>query len=240
MQTRLKMIRRARGLTQEQMAALLSLHRSSYSLIESGRRGMSAQAASQIARILQVSTDYLLCQSELADGSRPLNREEENVLLQYRCSGPERRKLISSLVRELSDYEGEDSVTYEVITLGGVEQSRKEIGRKTVSEPVTEVIAEGTAVSYNGVKYSKVIRVVATGYTHTGNRTATGTWPHRGTMAVDRHVISMGTYGYVPGYGSVHAEDTGGAIKGNRIDLFFNSRGEAVRWGRRTVDLYIK
>ena len=135
---------------------------------------------------------------------------------------------------------GEDKVTYEVITLGGIEQSRKEIGRETVKKPVTEVVAEGTAVSYNGERYSKVIRVVATGYTHTGNRTATGTWPHRGTMAVDRHVIAMGSYGYVPGYGSVHAEDTGGAIKGNRIDLFFNSRGEAVRWGRRTVDLYIK
>ncbi len=135
---------------------------------------------------------------------------------------------------------GEDKVTYEIITLGGIEQSRKEIGRRTVRKPVTQVVAEGTAVSYNGVKYSKVITVVATGYTHTGNRTATGTWPHRGTMAVDRRVISMGSYGYVPGYGEVHAEDTGGAIRGNRIDLFFNTRGEAVRWGRRTVDLYIK
>jgi 3D (Asp-Asp-Asp) domain-containing protein len=38
----------------------------------------------------------------------------------------------------------------------------------------------------------------------------------------------------------VHAEDTGGAIKGNRIDLFFETRGQAVSWGRRTVDLYIK
>lgn len=135
---------------------------------------------------------------------------------------------------------GEDLVTYEIIYLGGEEQSRKEIARKTVSEPVTEIVAEGTAVSYNGVKYSKVITVVATGYTHTGNRTATGTWPHRGTMAVDRRVVSMGSYGYVPGYGEVHAEDTGGAIKGNRIDLFFNSRGQAVSWGRRTVELYIK
>ena len=135
---------------------------------------------------------------------------------------------------------GEDSVTYEVTTLGGIEQSRKEIARKTVREPVTQIVAEGTAVSYNGVKYSRVIRVVATGYTHTGNRTATGTKPHRGTMAVDRRVVAMGSYGYVPGYGEVHAEDTGGAIKGNRIDLFFNTRGQAVSWGRRTVDLYIK
>ena len=135
---------------------------------------------------------------------------------------------------------GEDKVTYEIVYLGGIEQSRKEIDRETIKKPVTEVIAEGTAVSYNGVKYSKVITVVSTGYTHTGNRTATGTNPHRGTMAVDRGVIPMGSYGYVPGYGEVHAEDTGGAIKGNRIDLFFETRGQAVSWGRRTVDLYIK
>ncbi len=135
---------------------------------------------------------------------------------------------------------GLDKVTYEVTYLGGEEQSRKEIDRATVRKPVAQETAIGTAVSYNGVKYSKVIRVVATGYTHTGNRTATGTRPHRGTMAVDRRVVAMGSYGYVPGYGSVHAEDTGGAIKGNRIDLFFETRGQAVRWGRRTVDLYIK
>lgn len=135
---------------------------------------------------------------------------------------------------------GEDKVTYEVSYLGGEEQSRKEIDRETVKKPVTEVTLEGTAVSYNGVKYSRKIYVVSTGYTHTGNRTATGTYPKRGTMAVDRSVIPMGSYGYVPGYGSVHAEDTGGAINGNRIDLFFESRGQAISWGRRTVELYIK
>lgn len=135
---------------------------------------------------------------------------------------------------------GEDKVTYEVTYLGGKEKSRKEVARKTIKDPVTEEVAEGTAVSYDGVKYSRVITVVSTGYTHTGNRTATGTSPHRGTMAVDRSVIAMGSYGYVPGYGAVHAEDTGGAIRGNRIDLFFETRGQAISWGRRTVDLYIK
>lgn len=135
---------------------------------------------------------------------------------------------------------GEDKVTYEVAYLGSKEQERKEIERETVKKPVTEIIEKGTAVSYNGVKYSKKITVVSTGYTHTGNRTATGTYPKRGTMAVDRRVIPMGSYGYVPGYGAVHAEDTGGAIKGNRIDLFFNTRGQAISWGRRTVVLYLK
>ena len=135
---------------------------------------------------------------------------------------------------------GVDKVTYRITYLGGKEQSRKEIARETVKKPVTKVVALGTAISYNGEKYSRKIIAVATGYTHTGNRTATGTYPHRGTMAVDRGVIPMGSYGYVPGYGAVHAEDTGGAIVGNRIDLFFETRGEAVAWGRRTVELYIK
>lgn len=135
---------------------------------------------------------------------------------------------------------GEDKVTYKIVYLGGKEQSREEIKRVTIKKPKAEVVAVGTAIAYNGEKYSRKLTVVATGYTHTGNRTATGTYPKRGTMAVDRSVITMGSYGYVPGYGQVHAEDTGGAIKGNRIDLFFESRGEAVAWGRRTVDLYIK
>ncbi len=135
---------------------------------------------------------------------------------------------------------GIDRVTYEVRTLGGEEISRREVDRETVNEPVAEKIRVGTAVAYDGEKYSRRMSVVATGYTHTGNRTATGTWPKRGTMAVDRGTIPMGSCGYVPGYGEVHAEDTGGAIKGNRIDLFFDTRGEAVRWGRRTVTIYIK
>lgn len=135
---------------------------------------------------------------------------------------------------------GVDKVTYRIEYLGGEEQSRQEVHRKTIKRPVTKIVQEGTAVAYEGVRYSKKLTVVATGYTHTGNRTATGTWPKRGTMAVDRNTIKMGSYGYVPGYGSVHAEDTGGAVKGNRIDLFFETRAEAIRWGKRTVVIYIK
>lgn len=83
------------------------------------------------------------------------------------------------------------------------------------------------------------LTVQATGYTHTGNRTATGTWPKRGTIAVDPRVIPLGTRIYVPGYGYGVAEDTGGAVKGRIIDLFFESRAEAIKWGRRTVTIQI-
>ena len=79
----------------------------------------------------------------------------------------------------------------------------------------------------------------ATAYTHTGNRTATGINPYRGVIAVDPKVIPLGTELYVEGYGYGEALDTGGAVKGNRIDLFFETKSEALNWGRRDVQVYI-
>ncbi len=66
-----------------------------------------------------------------------------------------------------------------------------------------------------------------------------GLWLHYGTCAVDRHIIPMGTVLYVEGYGYAVAADTGGAIRGNRIDLFFSSYDDACRWGLRSVKVYV-
>jgi 3D (Asp-Asp-Asp) domain-containing protein len=68
-----------------------------------------------------------------------------------------------------------------------------------------------------------------TGYTATGNRTATGTWPHWGTVAVDKRVIPLGSTVYIQGLGAFHAEDTGGAVLGDHIDVFVNSAAEAYQ-----------
>lgn len=93
------------------------------------------------------------------------------------------------------------------------------------------------------------MEVIATAYTagyeSTGKNpgepgygiTATGTRARRGTVAVDPEVIPFGTRMYIPGYGYGVAEDTGGAIKGNRIDLFFDDLDEAREWGKRTVTI---
>ena len=81
--------------------------------------------------------------------------------------------------------------------------------------------------------------MVATAYTHTGYRTATGTWPSRGTIAVDPKVIPLGTRLYVDGYGEGVAVDTGGLIKGARIDVFMETRDEAILWGKRPVEVKI-
>lgn len=134
---------------------------------------------------------------------------------------------------------GVDRVTYKVTYLGGKAIAKKELKRETVRKPVTQITTEGTAVSYNGVKYSRKLVVSSTAYCLRG-RTATGTSVHHGTIAVDPRVIPLGSYGYVPGYGEVHAEDTGGAIKGNIIDVWLPSYSQCRSWGRRTVEIYIK
>ena len=78
-----------------------------------------------------------------------------------------------------------------------------------------------------------------TAYTHDGSRTATGVVPQYGIVAVDPRVIPLGTRLYVVGYGPAVAADTGGLIKGKRIDIFLNSETECRKWGRRKVKVYV-
>ncbi|AYC28566.1 LysM peptidoglycan-binding domain-containing protein [Paenisporosarcina cavernae] len=63
--------------------------------------------------------------------------------------------------------------------------------------------------------------------------------PDAKVIAVDPRVIKLGTKVYVEGYGYAIAGDTGSAIKGNKIDVFFDTRSEALNWGRRTVKIKI-
>jgi len=94
-----------------------------------------------------------------------------------------------------------------------------------------------------------VLHMEATAYTHAapggdinGNGdgyTATMTRPRRGVVAVDPEVIPLGTVLYIEGYGWARAEDTGGMIKGLRIDLFMETREEALKWGKKWVEVRV-
>ncbi len=81
------------------------------------------------------------------------------------------------------------------------------------------------------------ITVLATAYCLAGT-TATGMPVGRGVIAVDPRVIPLGSRVHVSGYGDAIAADTGGAIKGNRIDVWLPC-GEAYAWGSRTVTVTI-
>lgn len=69
--------------------------------------------------------------------------------------------------------------------------------------------------------------------------TAIGLRARKGIVAVDPRVIPLGTKLYIPGYGEALAADTGGWIKGNRIDLCFESLEECFRQGRRKIKIYL-
>jgi 3D (Asp-Asp-Asp) domain-containing protein len=86
------------------------------------------------------------------------------------------------------------------------------------------------------------MQMVATAYTAScsgcSGITASGRPAGHGIVAVDPSVIPLGTRLYIPGYGFAVAGDTGGAIRGSRIDLGFNSLRDALLFGRRAVTVY--
>ncbi|TMJ92772.1 MAG: hypothetical protein E6G67_14150 [Actinobacteria bacterium] len=87
-----------------------------------------------------------------------------------------------------------------------------------------------------GGPVSGELTVVVTGYSLKGT-TATGIPAGWGVVAVDPSVIPLGTKMTVPGYGEGVAADTGSAVIGNRIDLWFPTTGQALAWGARTMTI---
>lgn len=96
-------------------------------------------------------------------------------------------------------------------------------------------------------KVVKEIVVTASAFTATCNGcsgvTSTGINlklnPDVKIIAVDPKIIALGTKVYVEGYGYAIAGDTGSAIKGNKIDVFFSTKSEAYKWGRKSVKIKI-
>ena len=118
------------------------------------------------------------------------------------------------------------------------EQYEQELAQQTEQTPTTQDIAVSSQGGYT-------LQAEATAYTSDPaenggwNVTALGTPLVYGTCAVDPNVIPLGSQIHVEGYGSCLAADTGGAIKGNRIDVLVNSKGEAANWGRRSVQVTV-
>ncbi|MEW6183878.1 MAG: ubiquitin-like domain-containing protein [Bacillota bacterium] len=138
---------------------------------------------------------------------------------------------------------GTQTERWEITYHDGKEKERRLMERKVVKQPVNRVVLVGITqtVSRGGedLRYSRMIIMRATAYTYTGRNTASGIAPHYGVAAVDPGVIKFGTRLYVEGYGYALACDRGSSIKGDRIDLFYPSRGEAMAWGVRTTRVYI-
>lgn len=135
----------------------------------------------------------------------------------------------------------------EAINLGNSKINKLSTDNNTSSNgtnsPISNSNNSTTASSKNPSSYKAEYSMVATAYTG-GGLTAMGVKPVRNendisTIAVDPKVIPLGSKVYIPGYGYAIASDTGGAIKGNKIDLYLNSTSACLNFGRQTVKLYL-
>ena len=141
----------------------------------------------------------------------------------------------------------------ETFSLNGEEAFEKVLKSKVLVPAKNAKVLEGTAFKQKlyplkkRARVWKTITLPATAYypgpedtwPYTAGYTASGLKAGYGVVAVDPRFIRMKTPIYVEGYGYAIAADKGGAIKGNKIDLCFDTYEEAVRFGRKNVKVYL-
>jgi 3D (Asp-Asp-Asp) domain-containing protein len=155
--------------------------------------------------------------------------------------------------------QGSYLVDFAITNVAGQESGRVEFGRERATSPVNAVVHVGTALppgqhrAANGevFSYARSMRMEATAYTlsfectgrHPGDPwfgvTASGMMAQVGVVAVDTNVIPFHTRMYIEGYGFAVAGDRGGAIRGYKVDLFFDTREEVRQFGRRHLQVWI-
>ena len=159
---------------------------------------------------------------------------------------------------------GELKHTTKITYFNGEEVSREVIATEETVAPVNQVIEQGTFEAEKGkltikdgvivtadgqiYTYKRTMQAKATAYTHTDAGcdmiTATGTTVHWGTVAVDPRMIPYGTKMFIVSndgkyvYGVSAAEDCGGSIKGNRIDLYMPTTKQCFAFGTRNCTIY--
>ena len=157
--------------------------------------------------------------------------------------------------REVTEEEVVQEPKNEIIVIGTKEKVEEPVAPPTPPAPSVDftaapTISDGVIITADGqvLTYSRVEQFKATAYTHTDEgcnmTTATGTTVRVGTVAVDPTVIPYGTRMFIVTndgayiYGIGTAEDCGGAIKGNRLDLYFPTDAECWAFGVRGCTVY--
>lgn len=151
---------------------------------------------------------------------------------------------------------GMKDITYLVTQADpSVPARRSKLAARVLRMPHPRVIADGigeyasfAAIARQGLDGTErlahaALTMIATAYTANcsgcSGYTASGKRAGHGIVAVDPRIIPLGSHLYIPGYGHALAGDTGGAIRGNRIDLGFNSSADAMSFGRRPIVVYV-
>ncbi|REJ07459.1 LysM peptidoglycan-binding and 3D domain-containing protein [Halobacillus trueperi] len=133
----------------------------------------------------------------------------------------------------------------EKLTLDGAAVAEQSTSEKSSSNEEAKAEQTSSQPAEDGVV--KTLNMEATAYTAfcegCSGTTSTGidlrANPDQKVIAVDPNVIPLGSEVYVEGYGKAIAGDIGGAIKGNRIDVFMADRSDALDFGRKSVEVKV-
>ena len=142
-----------------------------------------------------------------------------------------RQQVEKSITNRIAPYEKELAVVTALLT----------------NQPLTpKGVLDNNSLTGAPQNYKRVLNMTATAYApgpldngKWNNLTYMGGTVQHGVAAVDPRVIPMGTKLWVEGYGEAIAEDQGSAIKGNRIDLAFDKRNDALDYGIQNVKIYV-
>lgn len=196
---------------------------------------------------------------EIVDVTIETIKEPKNI--NYDVEFVEDSSLVKGTTKVLQDgVNGINDFVYTLTYYNGELVEKKFIEELVTVQPKNKIVKKGTKIDIqmassrggtsrtneasmstvnNSVSNNKHMKVVATAYSG-DTITSTGTTPKWGTIAVDPSIIPYGTKVYIPQFDMTFiAEDTGSAIKGNKIDIFMPDASKVSNWGRKTIEIYI-
>jgi 3D (Asp-Asp-Asp) domain-containing protein len=180
----------------------------------------------------------------VAPAPAPPSAPEADKLIKHGARGDD-VKVIQKLLADTGYYVGQIDGVFGGATLEAVKSFQTYNGLTPDGAVGKETIAflQRERATTEPGRYSRQLTMYATAYTahDAGNSsyTSRGHELRKGLVAVDPRVIPLGTRLFITGYGFAIADDIGGAIKGNKIDLAFESRAEALQFGVQRVTVYI-
>ncbi|MED1749085.1 LysM peptidoglycan-binding and 3D domain-containing protein [Bacillus zhangzhouensis] len=205
-----------------------------------------------------LSTDMIYVGDKLTISSKEKTQEQYKVQ-----KGDSLWKIAQKFNVSISDIKSWNNLNSDIIMIGSTLSVAGQSSAPVSSEPVQKQApvqkeqttkkaapkketakAESSSASQS---VQKAMTVTATAYTANDGGisgiTATGVNlnknPNAKVIAVDPNVIPLGSKVYVEGYGEAIAADTGGAIKGNKIDVHVPSKSQAKNWGVKSVKIKV-
>lgn len=221
----------------------------SYSMLEESNRQLDKakiQIETQQTDYKKLEAKFLNVESE----SQRLSKEQEELRSTITNLESEKSNLVNengnlkSEVEQLKKMKADAKAKAE---RERIQQQQKEQPKPQQAQQSQEQKPQSSSVASAGYENWRKMTVEATGYSNVadetggGSITAIGSGVRWGIIAVDPRVIPLGSKVYIPAFGRTFiAEDTGGAIKGNIIDIFFDHGDKAREWGRRSIEIYVQ